>query len=156
MNTQLEEDVRRTVRETMAPGGGIITGGALNVDYIAVDEALKHDPEAKRIKIFLPSSLDRYKKHYRKRANEKVITGRQAETLIVQLETVAAKNPAAIIGGTAGEITEETYHERNSAIIDAADELYAFHVNGTLGVQDSIDKARKKGIAVEVMEYVIP
>ena len=40
INTRVEEDVRNEVREIIAHGDGIISGGALGVDYIATDEAL--------------------------------------------------------------------------------------------------------------------
>jgi len=40
-------------------------------------------------------------------------------------------------------------------IIDIADELIAFHVNDSEGTQDTIIKARNKGIAVKVFSYKV-
>ena len=54
-NSSVEADVRRTVRQAIERGDGIVTGGALNVDYFATDEALKLDPKVARIKVFLPA-----------------------------------------------------------------------------------------------------
>jgi hypothetical protein len=42
-----------------------------------------------------------------------------------------------------------------SQIIDIADELIAFHVNGTEGTQKTIDKARRKEVEVKLFSYSI-
>jgi len=47
-NEEVENDVRQAVREIIKRGDGIVTSGALNVDYFATDEALKVNPEAKQ------------------------------------------------------------------------------------------------------------
>jgi len=73
-NEEVENDVRQAVREIIKRGDGIVTGGALNVDYFATDEALKVNPEAKQIKVCLPVTLELFSAHYRKRADEGVIT----------------------------------------------------------------------------------
>ncbi|NQU77529.1 hypothetical protein HQ544_02420, partial [Candidatus Falkowbacteria bacterium] len=86
INDKVKEDVRGVVRKIISRGDGIVAGGALNVDFIATDEALKLDSTAKKIKIFLPVTLELYAVHYRKRAKEGVITLRQAEDLAAQLE----------------------------------------------------------------------
>lgn len=154
MNKELENDVRKTVREIISRGDGIVSGGALNVDYITTDEVLKLDPTARRIKIFLPTTLKIFAKHYRKRADEGVITKKQAEDLIVQLSKVCKINPSSLVENKNNKIVnEKTYHERNSVVVEAADELIAFHVDETVGVKDTIEKARKKGIPVKVFTY---
>jgi len=160
MNRGLEKDVRNTVREIFSRGDGIVAGGALNVDYIATDEALKLEPTAKRIKIFLPATLEIFAAHYRKRAKEGVITEEQAEDLIAQLNKIHEINPASLIENQENKvINEEVYHKRNSTIIEAADELIAFRVKekigGGTGVRDTINKAHKKGIPVKVLSYTI-
>jgi len=159
INKEVEKDVRQTVREIISRGDGIASGGALNVDYIAIDEALKLDTIAKRIKIFLPTSLEIYTKHYRKRAVEGIITKGQAEELIAQLSKIKEINAASIIENKNNKIVNEnTYHERNSAIVEMSDELKAFYVNigvGGAGVKDTIEKARKKGIPIKVFNYTV-
>ena len=92
-----EKDVRSIVRKTLVKGGGIVTGGALNVDSFATDEAIKFDPNCYHIKIFLPTTLKVYSKHYRKRAKEGVITQKQAEDLIAQLQFIFKANANALI-----------------------------------------------------------
>ncbi len=81
-NENVKSDVRAVVRDIIASGDGIVTGGALNVDSFALDEALRLDPAATRVRVCLPVTLERYAAHYRKRAEEGVITGEQAETLV--------------------------------------------------------------------------
>lgn len=156
INQEVENDVRASVKEIIHSGGGIIAGGALNVDYIATDEAFKVDPSAQRVKIFLPTRLDLYSKHYRKRAKEGVITQKQAEDLIAQLESVKSANPESLIENTQNKVVNnETYFERITKIVDAADALIAFHVNKSPGTQNTIEKAKKKGIPVRLYSYTI-
>ena len=155
-NTEIEKEVRESVRAIMERGDGIVSGGALNVDYQATDEALKVDPSASRIKVFLPVTLERYAAHYRKRAQEGVITADQAEILIAQLTQIKAINPNALIENTLNTVVDQTtYFERISKIVDTSDELMAFQVNNSAGVQDTIDKARKQGKPVHLKNYEI-
>ena len=87
-NKEVERAVRSAVREILECGDGIVTGGALGVDYFATDEALKTDLTATHIKVFLPTPLEVYADHYRKRAAERVITDHQVEMLITQLSSL--------------------------------------------------------------------
>lgn len=156
MNKKLESDVRNCIKDIFSQGNGIVSGGALNVDYIATDEMLELDPSAKRIKIFLPTSLKLYAQHYRKRASEKVITKNQAEMLITQLEKIQKINPKALDENHNNKIVDtKTYYQRNSDIIKVADGLIAFHVNESLGTKDTINKAYEKGVPVKVYSYDI-
>lgn len=153
---EVEKDVRQNVRNVLKNGGGIVTGGALNVDSFATDETIKFDPECKRIKIFLPTTLKIYSAHYRKRAKEGVITSKQAEDLIAQLEYIKKANPEAIIENKVNKIVDKkTYFERNMEVVKAADELYAFHVIESTGggTIDTIEKAKKLGLKVKGFDY---
>jgi hypothetical protein len=155
-NKQVENDVRKIVIKIMQNNNGIITGGALNVDYYATDEALKLNPQADKIKVFLPTTLSIYSAYYRKRADEDVITKAQAEQLIKQLETLQKANPNALIENSENTIVDKTtYYERNQAVVDASDEIYAFQVNKSAGVQDTIDKAHAKNKPVTLFSYTI-
>lgn len=141
-NEDIETAVREAVRKILERGDGIVSGGALNVDYFATDEALKFNPEADKIKIFLPVTLERYAAHYRKRADEGVISHEQAETLITQLESLKAANPDALIENQANTVVDQTtYYERNTEVVTASDALIAFQVNESGGVGDTVQKA---------------
>lgn len=159
MNNEIEKEIRDTVRKIMSQGDGVVSGGALSVDYIAVDEALKLDPGAKRIKIFLPTTLKIYAVHYRKRAKEGIITEKQAEDLIFQLSKIRKLNPSSIIENEENKVVDEkAYHQRISLIVRAADQAVVFHVKtkiGGAGVQETIEKAKKKGIPVKILTYII-
>lgn len=155
IDAAVEADVRKTVGNIIEQGGGIVTGGALGVDYIATDEAMKRDPAATRLKIILPTSLSDYANHYFKRAEEGVITPKQAQDLVAQLSAVRDANPAALIQMSYTACTPETYYARNTAVLDVADALAAFQVNGSAGTQDTIDKARARNMAVLHKAYRI-
>jgi len=155
-NRELEKDVIKTVREIINRGDGIISGGALNVDYFATREVMKLDPKAEKIKIFLPAPLKIYAEHYRNRANEGVITKNQAEQLIKQLSRLRKINPAALIENKQHkEVNEKAYYDRSSAVIATSDELIAFWVNRSDGTKDAIEKAKEKGIPVKIIIYTI-
>lgn len=156
INQQIESDTRNSVRSIIKQGNGVVTGGALGVDYIATDEVLKLNPSADLLKIFLPVKLDIYEAHYRKRAEEGVITHKQAEDLISQLKKVKALSSSSIIENINNiEVNTITYNQRSSQVVNNSDELIAFQVNKSLGVQDAIDKAYKKRIPVKIFSYTI-
>jgi hypothetical protein len=160
-NQEIEEKVRDVVREIMERGDGVVSGGALGVDYIATDEALKYDPGAERIKIFLPTTLERYAEHYRKHVGLGTIANDQAENLIAQLANIKKRNPQAVVENPDVNFTEENkkdrYYERNSDIVNMVDELVAFRVktgaSKGLGTSDAVEKARAKGIPTKIFEY---
>jgi len=155
---EVEEDVRKTVRGVIEKGSGIVTGGALNVDSFATDEAIKMDPGCKHLKVFLPVTLKLYSAHYRKRAKEGVITEKQAETLIAQLEYIKKVNSKALIENKINKVVDnKTYFERNMEVVKASNELYAFHVKESTGggTIDTAEKARKLGIPVKMFEYSV-
>jgi len=147
-SAEVEKDVRDAVREVIGRGDGIVTGGALNVDWFATDEALKLNPDATRIKV--------YATHYRRRAAEGVITPEQAEGLIAQLTALQHANPEALIEHPTNAILDiAAYYERNTKVVELSDELLAFQVNDSLGVQDTVDKARALSKPVDIKKYSI-
>ena len=73
-----------------------------------------------------------------------------------QLNKIKSINPQAIIENKVNtEVNKETYYEKNTKIVNQSDELIAFHVNESKGVQDSIDKAKQKNIPVKIFKYTI-
>jgi hypothetical protein len=154
-NNEIEKTVRETVRSIIARGDGIISGGALGVDYIALDEALKHNPTAEQIKIFIPSSLELYREHFIQKHKEETISSEQAQMLIAQLEGLEKINLKALIEGPEKILSKEAYFNAITTIIDASGELIAFQVNHSEGTQYAIDKAYEKGIPVKVFSYTL-
>lgn len=149
---ELRADVNREVALVLQNGKGIVTGGALGVDYQATSLALEYAPDGSRLKVFLPTTLQIYAAHYRKRADEGVITVMQAEALIHQLEIVDHLD-SLIVNPEQTEINETTYYLRNSAVMEASDELLAFQANASAGTQDTIDKAIQNGLPVKTFTY---
>jgi hypothetical protein len=153
---EIQKRVRAAVRTIYVANGGIVSGGALSVDYFATDEAMRLDPGTERIRVYLPVTLERYAAHYRKRAGEGVITSQQAEALIAQLTELRRRNPAALIGNTVNTVVDpRTYHERNTAVVNASDALVAFQVNGSEGVEDTVQKALAQGKPVFRIKYAV-
>ncbi|OGL94737.1 hypothetical protein A2348_02350 [Candidatus Uhrbacteria bacterium RIFOXYB12_FULL_58_10] len=155
-NEEIERTVRESVREIYDRGAGIVSGGALSVDFFATDEALLLDPTATRIKIFLPVTLERYAAHYRKRAQEGIITSAQAEALIGQLEEVKKRNQFALVENTVNiSVDPTTYFERNTEVVNASDALLGFQVNESEGAGDTVNKAIIQRKPVFVRRYNI-
>lgn len=150
----LRDAVHREVVAALAFGKSIVTGGALGVDYWATETALSTDPG--RLKVILPTSLATYASHYRRRAAEEVISAQQAEDLITQLETVSRAGGLVEHPERPQVVDVTTYYLRNQDVVDVADELLAFQVGTSAGTQDTVDRARRKGIPVVVFTFQIP
>jgi hypothetical protein len=154
---RVEQDVRTAVDGIMYRGDGIVTSAAPGVDCFAVDEALKRRANASGIRIILPAPLDFYLKHTRLRMEEGIIPREEGEPVVSLLKNVIKINPSAVTelpyASEDQHIDHSQYLVLNERIVDVADELVAFHVNGTEGTADAIDRARKKGIPVTVHTY---
>lgn len=150
---KLIQDLKAEVFEIISQGWGVIAGGALGVDYLATNLMIKHSSPEK-IKIFLPTSLKIYTDHYHKRADEEVISHQQAQALIAQLTQIQQLSKESLIENHLEQVVNQySYFQRNTKIIESADELIAFWVNKSAGTLDTINKAKKKGIKVRVFEY---
>lgn len=88
---KLQIDLAKTISQIISRGYGLVTGGALGVDYLAVEQWLSQKADLGKLKIFLPTDAKIYFKHYRNRAAEGIITSAQAENLILQLQTILKK-----------------------------------------------------------------
>ena len=150
---ELEQDIEAGINKALDDGKGIVSGGALGVDYRATAISLERFPDGSRTKIIIPTPLDTFASHYRKRAQEGVITQEQAEDLIKQLETVSKLGSLTTMNHS--ELTVETYFDRDTQVVDASTELLAYQVNNSAGVQDTVEKARAKGIPVNLQSYTV-
>lgn len=153
---EVENDVRREVKKILEEGNGIITGGALGVDSFAMEEVIQNGMQKDRVKFCLPVTLNLYKVHYRKRADEGVITHEQAESLIKILEIIHDENSSSVTEDTRFSVCDkESYYARNGTIVDLSDELYAFQVNSSGGTGDTIEKAKSQGKEVRLFSYTL-
>lgn len=151
---ELEHDLVREVKAALQAGYGIVTGGALGVDSIATALALKFRPDGSQIRVILPTTLGIYAAHYQKRADEGVITSKQAEDLIKQLKAVNELG-SLVVTHKQTKVNETTYYLRNTEVVNASDELLAFQVNQSAGTGDTVDKARHQGKPVKLFTYTI-
>ena len=153
---EVEAEVRRDVREIISRGDGIVSGGALGVDWIATDEALKHDPKGERVKMIIPSSAETYRKHLLSLELTGVpIAWQQACMLIEQMDELYIRNPDALIEMNHPECTQEAYNDRNSKVLEHSQQLNAYQINGSSGTQDTINKAKTLGMPVTHRSYSI-
>jgi len=152
-----EKKVRELVREAARRGEGIITGAAIGVDRIAIEEALKFDPEAARLKVFLECGFEEFIGHYRKRAGQGMVKREAAEALIALISGLRGRNPAAVVDHPGTPFVDKAaYFARNTRIVEAADSLAVFvtlsDTSVGAGTMDAVVKAKQKGIPVQVFE----
>ena len=152
---QVQEDVEKVVREIISSGDGIVTGGALGVDYVATQIVLNEGNPKTQLQLYLPISLDNFCIHYNVRAAQEVITQEQADIITSQLQRARKLETMIFDDFGFSEANEESYYARNTKIIEAGDYLYAFQVNKSKGTQDAINKARSLGREVIVKEYKV-
>lgn len=151
-NSEVENDVRQAAREVYKNGDGIVTGGATGVDYFVMDEFLKHDPGATRMRVFIPARLKHFLEDYRKNWKHAPITDTHIDNLERVLRLIQSRNPSALFEEKkeTGDITQDEYNLRNTMEILWSDEVYAFQVNGSIGTADTIKKAREAGLPISI------
>ena len=155
----LKNDVEQTIKKIVLQGDGIVTGGAMGVDYFATQTFLvnaKKEEISKKLKIYLPVCLKDYLDYLYKRVEQGAVTKEKVDLLEKQLNFIKENFPQCIMDDSDfNEVNTESYFARNEKIVDDCDEIYAFHVNNTKGVQDAINHATKSGKPVHVKKYSI-
>ncbi len=149
-NKEVENDVRQAARRVFEQGDGLVTGGATGVDYFAMDEFVKLNPECTRIRIFIPARLHHFIADYRKNWKHAPIDENDINNLEHLLRLVIARNPSAVfeVRKDAGDITQDEYDIRHNEEVTFSDEVYAFQVNNSAGTSDTITKARAAGLPI--------
>ena len=150
---ELNRDLLSSIDEIIKNGDGIVSGGALGVDYLAAKRMLQVPDWQKRVKIIIPTSLETWRKHYLKRADEGVITHKQAKSVNELLEKIKASN--CLIEMNFDTLNKKSYYARNTEVVKECDELLAFQINDSNGVQDTINKARDLGKKVTFKKYYV-
>lgn len=147
-NKEVEEDVRKSVREVITHGDGIVTGGATGVDFFAMDEALIQNPDCSRIKIVLPAFLEDYIKAVYENWCTPPITLFDIEKSTLLLRKIKNINPNSLIEIPNKTVTEKDFDQCNTEEVKNADAVYAFQVNKSLGTQKTVDEARSAGLPI--------
>lgn len=145
-NSEVEQDVRKTAREVIARGDGVLTGGATGVDYFAMDEVLKHNPTASHLRVIIPARLEDYIKDYFTNWCHEPIVQKDIDNLAALLKKIKEINPASLLEMPYKIITQDHYSLRHDQEVMYSDEVHAFQVNESTGTQDTIDKSRNAGL----------
>lgn len=155
-NETVERDVRKAAREVIQRGDGIVTGGATGVDYFAMDEAMKIDTTASRLKVIIPANLESYCRDYHTNWCTPPITTESIHALEKLLRQIQVANVEALIEMPYDMITQEHYNLRHDEEVQISDEVFAFQVNDSTATQDTIDKASRAGLPITVhKKYII-
>jgi hypothetical protein len=151
-NKEVENDVRQAARKIFEAGDGLVTGGATGVDYFAMDEFLKLNPDCTRIRTFIPAKLDHYINDYRKNWKHSPITDIDIDNLAFLLSIIKKRNPSSIfeVRKDSGNISQDDYNLRHDEEVTFSDELYAFRVNDSEGTSDTIKKAEAAGLPIKL------
>jgi predicted Rossmann fold nucleotide-binding protein DprA/Smf involved in DNA uptake len=152
---EVERDVRQDVTRIIAGGNGVVSGGALGVDFLAADEALKLDPTAQKLKIIIPAPLEIYRDYFNYRASKGIITPAQAKMLMDQLDDIKRRNPDSLVEMTQSTVERKTFCARNRRVAEESNELHAFQVNHSTGTQNTVNTAHTLGKPVTVFQYKI-
>lgn len=147
-NKKVEEDVRRAVREVIKSGNGVLSGGATGVDYFAIDEALKMNPNASQLKVIIPAYLEDYIIDYYKNWCQKPILKADVGALATILKRLKKIRPENLKELPYKIITQKHYDLMCEQEVIDGDELYAFQVNDSRGTQYTIDYAIKMGVPI--------
>jgi hypothetical protein len=151
-NKEVENDVRCAVRKIFEENDGLVTGGATGVDYFAMDEFLKLNPDCTRMRIFIPARLDHYIEDYRKNWKHSPINDLDIDNLSYLLKLIKSRNPSALfeVRKDSGDISQNDYALRHNEEVTFSDEVFAFKVNNSTGTSDTITKAETVGLPIKL------
>jgi len=166
INKEVVDDINKIVRYAISEGMGILTGGALGVDYIATDLVLFAGNPFKELRIVLPINrltyIERIANSYDKIDG---IDKTQVDLLTNQLEYINSKYPEIIFDDSHFNEKDflkpenenyrtDSYYFRNGLIAYGCNGLVALCINNSKGVIDTINKAKfmKKPIFIKNYE----
>lgn len=149
INQKVVDDITNIVRYITSHGMGILTGGALGVDYITTEIVLKEGDPNTQLRITVPINKYDYVQHFMNSASSSVINSSQRNAIAKQMIYVIDKYPEIIFDKTSfnqkefldtenDEYRKDCYSFRNNLIAYACDGLVPFWVNQSKGVKDTI------------------
>lgn len=145
-NDEVEHDVRKKTRQVLRKGWGIITGGAVGVDYFCMDEVYKQN-KLENLRVILPVKLEQYARDYLLYKAD-VVKPELGKSVMKLMKAIKKKSPASIMEMKLKKVNLETLLERDTEEVKYGNEVYAFHVNKSIGTQDTIDKAKEMGVKI--------
>jgi len=156
INKEIVNDTSYIVRYLMNKGVGILTGGALGVDFIAAEIILKEGDPKRQLRIVLPIDRHTYLDYYDRMALGKYISHSQAESLLSQLKYVNNEFKEIIFDDSHfyeeeflkienEEYRKKSYRFRNFLVGYGCDCLVALCVNESNGVLNMVNKMNSIG-----------
>ncbi|MEK6871895.1 MAG: hypothetical protein AABX16_03250 [Nanoarchaeota archaeon] len=145
INQRVVNDISEIVREVIKKKRGILTGGALGVDYITTEIVLKEGDPKRQLRVVLPVKREAYIEHLTKSYFSDVIDLSQTEHLTDQLMYINNYFPEIIFDQTHFKESEflkpenksyrnKSYYFRNGLIAYGCNGLVGFSVNKSQGV----------------------
>lgn len=157
---KMRRDIAERVQAAVRDGWGIVTGGSTGVDTIAMIVAMQCGGA---VRVYLPIALDDYATNLRERAQLGKCRTEDAALTIDVLGELKMSNPQAVFEPAhAGELTPAAFYARNELVLQTADMVAAYHLEGNTtasalraGTLLTVDRARELGVPVEFHQYKI-
>lgn len=151
---ELKSDIQCEVNKYLDDGYGIISGGAAGVDYWATQTVLERFPDGSRTRIIIPTRLDVLIECNYDTKDEPGVDVERAKLLTKQLRELESVGSLIVNMPELEEVTQESFSRRNDRVVEECDELIAFQVNNSRGVQYTINQAKSKGKSVHHFTYM--
>lgn len=149
VNVEVENDVRAAVREVIAKGDGVLTGGAAGVDYFAMYEVASLNA-LNKLRILLPTKLEIFIEHYRQAEKDGKIEKKACDDLLHLLQSIYEQSPISFLEMPFKQITLQEYFARDEEEVKYSDYVYAFQVNESAGTGHTVKKAQEAGLPILV------
>ena len=178
INQKIINDTATITRKIINSGNGILTGGALGIDYLTTEIVLKEGDPKNQLRIALPINRFAYMEHFSDSSFKKNgVTDEQRDSLIKQLGYIESYVPEIIFDQThvdeekflfydfinpdnvdnkiADKRREDYYDFRNGLVAYGCDGLVALCVNSSKGVLKTLGKVENSGKPFRLYNYSI-
>ena len=153
INQEVVDDITEIVRYIINNNLGILTGGALGVDYIATEVVLREGNPEEQLRIALPINKFSYMRHFKNGAIKSVINPFQRNAILEQITHISNRFPNIVFDGSyfdseeflkpeSSGYREACYSFRNNLVAHGCDGLIPFLVNNSDGVKDTVQKVK--------------
>ena len=143
INFKTAKDVALVTKKLTSKKCKMVTGGAEGVDHVAIKSCLKYKIPKNSLKIFLPYTIQKQYKYYRK------LEGTAKARLLLQtLLKINKHYPNSIIENNKKfKNFRKAADFRNTLIVKQSDGAVIFKPQHSVGTLDALDKIQKKGIS---------
>lgn len=154
----MRSDIVGRVQRAIKEGLGIVTGGSTGVDTAAIAAAMKYRG---MMRVYLPVPLELYAPLLMARAGAGKCLEHDARLTIATLKDLKARDPSAVVEPhDVTELSPEAFYARNELILQLADEVAAYHLEGNAtasklpaGTLLTVARAHELGKRVDLATY---